>query len=73
MNSNYGKIKDENLFFEEPSLEMPTAGRLLSRLISYSAYAVATAGAITLLMSDVKWLFWTAFSTPISLGGNFTA
>ena len=58
MNSNYGKIKDENLFFEEPSLEMPTAGRLLSRLISYSAYAVATAGAITLLMSDVKWLFW---------------
>jgi ATP-dependent Clp protease ATP-binding subunit ClpC len=58
MPSNYLKIQSENLVFEEPSLEMPTAGRLLSRLISYSVYAVATAGAITLLMSDIEWLFW---------------
>ena len=52
------KIQEENLIFEEPRFNVSTAGRIFSRLLIYSAYTVATAAAITFLLSDIQWIFW---------------
>lgn len=45
-----------SVYFNEPRLKMSSAGRFLVRLVSYSAYAVVTAAAMTFSFSDLPSL-----------------
>jgi len=47
-----------NFYFSEPRLKMNVIERLLTRLIIYCLYIILIAAVATLLMSDIKWLFW---------------
>lgn len=45
-----------SIYFNESRLKMSSAGRFLVRLVSYSAYAVVTAAAVTFSFSDLPSL-----------------
>ncbi len=53
------KFKEAEFYFREPRLEMSQAGRLLVRLIFYSAYVVLAAATVTFLLSDIPMVFWS--------------
>ncbi len=47
-----------SIYLSEPRFKMNIVGRLLTRLITYCAYAIFMAIIVTCLISDLKWLFW---------------
>ncbi len=70
--TRFQKIQEENLIFEEPRFKISTAGRIVSRLIIYSAYTVAAAAVITLLLSEIQWLFWLGVLGALFLTDKIT-
>ena len=52
-------FKNINLYFYDPRLRMTSAGRLLVRLIFYSAYGILIAACATFLLSDIPKIRWT--------------
>ncbi len=50
-------INPENLYFNEPRLNLEPLARLFVRLTTYSFYTILAAATATFLFSDINWLF----------------
>ncbi|HVM76715.1 MAG TPA: ATP-dependent Clp protease ATP-binding subunit [Candidatus Paceibacterota bacterium] len=54
-----GTANGLELYFDDPRIRMTTVGRWLTRVVSYVAYFVLVAVALTFLISELRVFFWS--------------